>query len=151
MLYMLQDEEGTAPNTRGYSSVFGPDVTRKFLAENNLLYIVRSHECVQQGFNLSHDDTVSIYFRLQFDRPIRGPNLSFFSCETHMVDLGFSTATYHAKQVQRQYCNELSVQVWMKLRQDSTRHYSQLWNLTAYYNGRSRFKQGIKIHLACRS
>ena len=63
--FTLQDEEGTAPNPRGYSSVFGPDVTRKFLAENNLLYIVRSHECVQQGFNLSHDDTVSI--RVQQD------------------------------------------------------------------------------------
>ena len=57
--FMFQEEEGTAPNNRGYSSVFGPDITKKFLADNNLLYIVRSHECVQQGFTLSHNDTVS--------------------------------------------------------------------------------------------
>jgi len=57
-----REEEGTAPNNRGYSSVFGPDITKKFLADNNLLYIVRSHECVQQGFTLSHNDTVITVF-----------------------------------------------------------------------------------------
>jgi len=57
-----REENGTAPNSRGYSSVFGPDITRKFLADNNLLYIVRSHECVQPGFDLCHDDTVVTVF-----------------------------------------------------------------------------------------
>jgi hypothetical protein len=39
--------------------VFGPDVTKQFLSRNNLKYIVRSHECVQYGFDMCHDDTVS--------------------------------------------------------------------------------------------
>ena len=35
---------GRAPSKRGVGCQFGPDVTRKFLADNNLDYIVRSHE-----------------------------------------------------------------------------------------------------------
>ena len=59
LCYMfVQDENGVAPNSRGYSSVFGPDITKQFLSRNNLKYIVRSHECVQFGFDMCHDDTV---------------------------------------------------------------------------------------------
>jgi len=57
-----QDENGVAPNSRGYSSVFGPDITKQFLSRNNLKYIVRSHECVQFGFDMCHDDTVITVF-----------------------------------------------------------------------------------------
>ena len=58
-LHFLQACDGRYPNSRGFSCVFGPDVTRRFLDENGLLYIVRSHECVQYGYDLCHDDTVS--------------------------------------------------------------------------------------------
>lgn len=58
----FKDEDGVAPNSRGYSSVFGPDVTRQFLSRNGLKYIIRSHECVQYGFDMCHDDTVNIKF-----------------------------------------------------------------------------------------
>merc|ERR1712226_990441 len=57
-----RDEEGRIPNQRGYSCLFGPDVTEKFLAANDLLYIIRSHECVQYGFDLTHDDKVVTVF-----------------------------------------------------------------------------------------
>ena len=35
-------------------------MTSRFLADNKLLYIVRSHECVQYGYDLTHDDQVRI-------------------------------------------------------------------------------------------
>ena len=54
----FQDEPGRFPNSRGFSCLFGPDVTSRFLADNKLLYIVRSHECVQYGYDLTHDDQV---------------------------------------------------------------------------------------------
>lgn len=56
--FQFQDEPGRFPNSRGFSCLFGPDVTSKFLADNKLLYIVRSHECVQYGYDLTHDDQV---------------------------------------------------------------------------------------------
>ena len=41
-----------AKNQRGSGVVFGPEVTRRFLSTNNLCMIIRSHECVRNGFDL---------------------------------------------------------------------------------------------------
>jgi len=46
---------GRSPSKRGVGCQFGPDVTRKFLADNNLDYIVRSHEVKDNGYEVSHD------------------------------------------------------------------------------------------------
>jgi len=46
---------GRAPSKRGVGCQFGPDVTRKFLADNNLDYIVRSHEVKDNGYEVNHD------------------------------------------------------------------------------------------------
>jgi serine/threonine-protein phosphatase 5 len=34
---------------------FGPDITKRFLEQNNLEYIVRSHECKDGGYEVAHD------------------------------------------------------------------------------------------------
>ena len=39
-----QPSFGRAPSKRGVGCQFGPDVTRRFLENNNLEYIIRSHE-----------------------------------------------------------------------------------------------------------
>lgn len=46
---------GRAPSKRGVGCQFGPDVTRKFLAKNNLDYVVRSHEVKDNGYEVCHD------------------------------------------------------------------------------------------------
>eukprot|EP01006_Ploeotia_vitrea_P035396 TRINITY_DN65873_c6_g2_i1.p1 TRINITY_DN65873_c6_g2~~TRINITY_DN65873_c6_g2_i1.p1 ORF type:complete len:755 (+),score=446.50 TRINITY_DN65873_c6_g2_i1:140-2404(+) len=43
-------KEGRDHNPRGASLVFGPDVVDRFLAQNKLSMIIRSHECQQEGF-----------------------------------------------------------------------------------------------------
>lgn len=43
--------EVLSKNSRGSGVVFGPEVTRRFLKNNKLLMIVRSHECVRRGFD----------------------------------------------------------------------------------------------------
>lgn len=34
---------------------FGPDVTKEFLKENNLIYVIRSHEVKPEGWERHHD------------------------------------------------------------------------------------------------
>ena len=43
--------EVLSKNSRGSGVVFGPEVTRRFLKNNKLRMIVRSHECVRRGFD----------------------------------------------------------------------------------------------------
>ena len=42
--------------------MFGPDVTRSFLKENNLELIVRSHEMKEQGYEIEHDGQLITIF-----------------------------------------------------------------------------------------
>lgn len=46
------DMEILAKNQRGSGVVFGPEVTRRFLTNNNLCMVIRSHECMRNGFDL---------------------------------------------------------------------------------------------------
>lgn len=57
--------EGTEPNTRGPDVVsFGPDLTRKFLENNDLTMVIRSHQVPStlKGYQWHHSDTVLTVF-----------------------------------------------------------------------------------------
>jgi len=58
---------GISPNTRGAGVLFGPDVTAKFMHNNNLSMIIRSHECCRHGtefpYNSGHD--LDRYYELE--------------------------------------------------------------------------------------
>ena len=47
--------QGRSPSKRGISIGFGPDITSKFLADNNLDMLVRSHEMKDEGYEQEHD------------------------------------------------------------------------------------------------
>ncbi|KAL7541694.1 hypothetical protein ACHAWF_006998 [Thalassiosira exigua] len=50
-------EEGVSPNEeRGCGVRYGPDVVRKFLGDNGLKYLIRSHEPVDAGYELLECD-----------------------------------------------------------------------------------------------
>jgi diadenosine tetraphosphatase ApaH/serine/threonine PP2A family protein phosphatase len=54
-----QAGDGCIPNSlRGAGTYFGPDVTEKFLQKYKLLYLVRSHECKPDGYELTHSTKV---------------------------------------------------------------------------------------------
>jgi len=46
---------GRSPSKRGVGCQFGPDVTRRFLENNCLEYIIRSHEVKDNGYEVTHD------------------------------------------------------------------------------------------------
>lgn len=50
-----QPEPGRSPSKRGVGVQFGPDVTEQFCKNNNLEYIIRSHEVKPQGYEIAHD------------------------------------------------------------------------------------------------
>ena len=56
-------EKGVYRNPRGVGCLFGPDMTSKFLKTNQLKTIVRSHECIEDGYMICHNDTVYTVFR----------------------------------------------------------------------------------------
>jgi len=45
---------GRAPSKRGVGVSFGEDVTKRFLEENSLELIVRSHEVRDEGYQVDH-------------------------------------------------------------------------------------------------
>lgn len=46
---------GRGPSKRGVGIQFGPDITQHFLTDNNLDYIIRSHEVKDNGYEEAHD------------------------------------------------------------------------------------------------
>jgi len=50
-----QPQKGRAPSKRGVALSFGPDVTAKFLKDNQLDLLVRSHEVKDDGYEVDHD------------------------------------------------------------------------------------------------
>lgn len=48
--------EGTSESPRGLGYLYGPDVTRDFVINNNISAVIRSHQFMEFGFSEQHDD-----------------------------------------------------------------------------------------------
>jgi len=57
-----QKQQGRAPNKRGVSFAFGPDVTKRFLDNNGLQLLVRSHEVKMDGYEVECDGRLVTIF-----------------------------------------------------------------------------------------
>eukprot|EP01117_Protostelium_nocturnum_P005144 TRINITY_DN1868_c0_g1_i3.p1 TRINITY_DN1868_c0_g1~~TRINITY_DN1868_c0_g1_i3.p1 ORF type:complete len:117 (-),score=37.13 TRINITY_DN1868_c0_g1_i3:48-398(-) len=53
---------GRQPNKRGVGITFGPDVTAKFLKDNGLELVVRSHEVKEEGYLVEADGKLITIF-----------------------------------------------------------------------------------------
>ncbi|KAJ2794167.1 Palmitoyl-protein thioesterase 1, partial [Coemansia helicoidea] len=57
-----QPQNGRARSPRGTAIQFGPDVTREFCDKNNLTMVIRSHQQVDEGYEIAHDGQMVTVF-----------------------------------------------------------------------------------------
>lgn len=92
-----QPAPGRGPSKRGVGLSFGGDVTKKFLKDNNLELVVRSHEVKDEGYEIEHDGKLITVFSapnycdqmgnkgafIRFESPEMKPNVVTFSAVPH--------------------------------------------------------------------
>ncbi|GMG98495.1 hypothetical protein Nepgr_000335 [Nepenthes gracilis] len=88
---------GRGPSKRGVGLSFGADVTKRFLQDNNLDLVVRSHEVKDEGYQIEHDGKLITVFSapnycdqmgnkgafIRFEAPDLKPNIVTFSAVPH--------------------------------------------------------------------
>ncbi|KAK4758878.1 hypothetical protein SAY87_020179 [Trapa incisa] len=88
---------GRGPSKRGVGLSFGGDVTKRFLQENHLDLIVRSHEVKDEGYEIEHDGKLITVFSapnycdqmgnngafIRFEAPDLKPDIVTFSAVPH--------------------------------------------------------------------
>lgn len=57
-----RDRDGWKASSRGAGVEFGPDITRRFCQLNHLCLVIRSHECREEGYEITHDGLVLTVF-----------------------------------------------------------------------------------------
>lgn len=92
-----QPRKGRGPSKRGVGLSFGEDVTKRFLQENNLELVVRSHEVKEEGYEIEHDGKLITVFSapnycdqmgnkgafIRFKAPELKPEIISFSAVPH--------------------------------------------------------------------
>ncbi|GAB2274683.1 Serine/threonine-protein phosphatase 5 [Dionaea muscipula] len=88
---------GRGPSKRGVGLSFGADVTKRFLQDNKLDLLVRSHEVKDEGYQIEHDGQLITVFSapnycdqmgnkgafIRFEAPDMKPNIVTFSAVPH--------------------------------------------------------------------
>ncbi|CAJ2639664.1 serine/threonine-protein phosphatase 5 isoform X2 [Trifolium pratense] len=88
---------GRGPSKRGVGLSFGGDVTKRFLKDNNLDLVVRSHEVKDEGYEIEHDGKLITVFSapnycdqmgnkgafIRFEAPDLKPNIITFAAVPH--------------------------------------------------------------------
>ncbi|KAL4172734.1 hypothetical protein KRP22_007897 [Phytophthora ramorum] len=57
-----RDANGWSPSSRGAGVEFGPDITKAFCTKNGINLVIRSHECREEGFEITHDGLLVTVF-----------------------------------------------------------------------------------------
>lgn len=85
-------------NVRNIGKFYGSDVTKKFLSDNNLNLIIRSHECKQKGHDIGHDGKVITVFSASNYNMGNSGSVVKISTKKVKIDL----LTYNSSKIQDQ-------------------------------------------------
>ena len=86
---------GRSPSKRGVGCQFGPDVTRKFLDNNQLDYIIRSHEVLQSPFK---SFLISLWFQWELRTQHEHWTAQSVFCYNLLLDFGGITFSQGERQ-----------------------------------------------------
>ena len=102
---------GRSQSKRGVGLQFGPDITKAFLAFNNLEYVVRSHEVKNDGYEVMHDGKCITVFSAPNYCDSMGNKGAFINFKGNDVTPKFVTyeAVEHPKIKPMAYANSLSM------------------------------------------
>lgn len=81
-----RDRRGARPSKRGAGVEFGPDITQAFLARSDLDLLVRSHEMVEEGYQLNHGGGIMTIFSASYYCGV-STNKGAFAVFTHGGDM----------------------------------------------------------------
>ncbi|KAJ2722847.1 Palmitoyl-protein thioesterase 1 [Coemansia sp. Benny D115] len=57
-----QEKMGRSPNPRGTAIQYGPDITKAFCDANDLKMVIRSHQMMEQGYEITHNGQMVTVF-----------------------------------------------------------------------------------------
>lgn len=80
-----QPARGRAPSKRGVGLSFGPDVTHRFLDDNNLDLLIRSHEVKMDGYEVEAEGRLITVFSAPNYCDSMGNKAAFIRLESDMV------------------------------------------------------------------
>jgi len=135
----MMNRKGRTPSPRGAGIKFGSDVCEMFLKENNLLRMIRSHECVHNGFESFYDGKLMTIFSASNYCGTYGNKASvieFFGTDKWNVftystvdTLGKKLSRYvkrkHAKKLEMEVINKIRIRVCTR-RKELAAHFSPL-------------------------
>ncbi|KAF6034776.1 PpD3 [Bugula neritina] len=104
-----QPQLGRSSSKRGVGTQFGPDVTKRFLKENNLDYVIRSHEVKHEGYEVMHDGKCITIFSAPNYCDTMGNKGAFITLSGEDLKPNFTTfeAVPHPKVKPMAYANPL--------------------------------------------
>ena len=91
--------QGRQLSARGAGVEFGQDITHEFLRTNHAALIIRSHECVREGFELLHSGRLITLFSARYDCTRRADLIRYFGTDTSQRPSGFITCPAHIEQI----------------------------------------------------
>jgi hypothetical protein len=108
---------GTQPSERGAGVEFGQEVTNNFCAVNSVALIIRSHECVMEGFEVLHGGRLITLFSasrycgtqtnkgafLTLGRDLQPAIQQFYAHSIHQADFGVTAQVRYSPHVTHHY------------------------------------------------
>ncbi|GAV09514.1 hypothetical protein RvY_19043-2 [Ramazzottius varieornatus] len=130
--------DGCRPNTfRGGGCYFGPDISRQFLNNHGLQYMIRSHECKQEGYELTHEGRVVTIFSASNYYEVgsnRGAFCRLMAPDLHPHFVQYISTRGHKRLTMKQTTTTMEGKAISHLHQQFFAHKTELLDVFEHYD-----------------